>query len=330
MKEIDLLNEWADSIIGKYNVVNEGGNIFKAQGWTDENKVMLTDRINKDEVRPTVNFLQKLTDLDIADNLLGSTGKAATSGDIDIAIDKHSISKDELVNRLMNKNVAADQIKKTGDSVHYMSPIFDSKNKKTNRFVQVDFMFVPDVEFAKWSMSTAPDSTYKGVYLQKLRADLVRTANPDWKWNHFSGVLSRTDNSSVFGFDPDKIAVGLLGKGSTRDDLESVERILKALEKNRSDINTSVRDAYKATLAPKKPDEKPDSNAPVIDEGFDPSNPHPEKFDKKDLLKYGIGKKPTKSVDAKPVSPVTRPAGEKELADFKRLRDEIAAKINKK
>jgi hypothetical protein len=130
-------------------------------------------------------------------------------------------------------------------------------------------MFVPDVEFAKWSMRTAPDSSYKGVYLQKLRADLTRTADPDWEWNHFNGVLSRTDNSSVFGFDPDRIAKGLLGKGATRADLESVERVLDALKNNRGDINTKVRDAYRTTLAPRKPGEKPDPNAPQIDEGKD-------------------------------------------------------------
>jgi hypothetical protein len=270
MKEIKLLTEWANEVMGKYNkpVISEGGNIFKAPNFSKEDPQMLTDRINKAEVQPTVEFLEVMTGLDIAENLLGSTGKVASSGDIDIAIDKQSVSKEQLIDRMTEQGVNPEHLQKTGDSVHYMSPIWQVGGEKTDRFVQVDFMFVPDVEFAKWSMSTAPDSTYKGVYLQKLRADLVRTANPDWKWNHFNGVLSRTDNSSVFGFDPDKIAKGLLGNGATRADLESVERVLAALKNNRGDINTQVRDAYRTTLAPRKPGEKPDLNAPQIDEAM--------------------------------------------------------------
>ena len=195
----------------------EGGNVFKAPTWSKENPEMLTDRISKAEVAPTVAFLNKLTGMNLTDNLLGSTGIAESSGDIDIAIDM-STSKDEFVQLLTDKGVSPDHIRKTGDSVHYMSPIFAGK-KKTNRFVQVDFMFVPSVEFAKWSMRTAPESTYKGVYLQKLRADLTNTVAPKdaqgkslWKWNHFKGVLNRSDDTPVFReFDPDDIAKGLLG-----------------------------------------------------------------------------------------------------------------------
>jgi len=268
MKELKLLTEWADTVIGKYNKpkILEGGNIFKSPEFSKENPEMLTDRINKSEVQPTVEFLEVMTGINVADALLGSTGKVASSGDIDVAIDKNKVSKEQLMDHMIEQGVDPAHLQKTGDSVHYMSPIWQQGGEKTNRFVQVDFMFVPDVEFAKWSMSTAPDSTYKGVYLQKLRADLVRTANPDWKWNHFNGVLSRTDNSSVFGFDPDKIAKGLLGKSATVADLESVERVLAALKNNRGDINTQVRDAYRTTLAPRKPGEQPDPNAPQIDE----------------------------------------------------------------
>lgn len=273
MRELKLLTEWATSVTGKYDkpVIVEGGNIFKAPGFSKENPEMLTDRISRDEVMPTVEYLEVMTGIPVADCMLGSTGIAASSGDIDVGIDKNKVSKDDLMNHMIEQDVNPDHLQKTGDSIHYMSPIWQEGGQKTDRFVQVDFMFVPDVEFAKWSMRTAPDSSYKGVYLQKLRADLVRTANPEWKWNHFNGVLSRTDNSSVFGFDPDKIAQGLLGKSATRADLESVERVLAALKNNRGDINAQVRDAYRTTLAPRKPGEKPDPNAPQIDEGYNDS-----------------------------------------------------------
>jgi hypothetical protein len=232
----------------------EGGNVFKAPGWTREDPQMLTDRISKSEVPPTVAFLNKLTGMNLTNNLLGSTGIAESSGDIDIAIDMNTVSKDDLVATLTDKGVSPDHIRKTGDSVHYMSPIFAGK-KRTDRFVQVDFMFVPSVEFVKWSMRTAPESTYKGKYLQQLRADLTNTVAPKdatgkstWKWHHFYGVLNRSDNSPVFGeFDPDSIAQGLLGKSATRHDLESVEGIMRLLKNN--ERRREVIDTYRKTLA---------------------------------------------------------------------------------
>jgi hypothetical protein len=232
----------------------EGGNVFKAPGWTKQDPQMLTDRISKSEVAPTVAFLNKLTGMNLNNNLLGSTGIADSSGDIDIAIDMNSVSKDDFVNLLTDKGVSPDHIRKTGDSVHYMSPIFAGK-KRTARFVQVDFMFVPSVEFAVWSMRTAPESTYKGVYLQKLRADLTNTVSHKdaqgksmWKWNNFKGVLNRSDDSPVFReFDPDDIAKGLLGKSATRHDLESVEGIIRLLKNN--ERRKEVIDTYRQTLA---------------------------------------------------------------------------------
>lgn len=233
--------------------ITEGGNIFKAPDWSRENPQMLTSRISRDEVPHTLDYLETITGIELADNLLGSTGIAPTSGDIDIAVDARKHPKDRLEGDLLEAGVDPDHLVKTGESLHYMCPILD-ENGETGRFVQVDFMFVPDVQFARWSMRTAPDSEYKGVYLQKLRADLTNTVAPkdpsgksQWKWNHFKGVLKRSDDSSVFGFDPDKIAKGLLGPRASKDDLESVERILRALKD--SGIRKDVVNTYRQTLA---------------------------------------------------------------------------------
>jgi hypothetical protein len=239
----------------KKQTLLEGGNVFKAPGWTTQNKVMLTDRISRSEVAPTVEHIEALLGLPLEDNLLGSTGVAESSGDIDIAIDATRISKDAFENHLLKTGVDPEHIDKTGDSVHYMSPIYNEQSEPTDRFVQVDFMFVPSVEFAKWSMRTAPESTYKGKYLQQLRADLTNTVAPKdangkstWKWAHFYGVLNRSDNSSVFGtFDPDAIAKGLLGPSATRKDLESVEGIMRLLKDN--ERRKEVIDTYRQTLA---------------------------------------------------------------------------------
>lgn len=240
------------------NLLLEGGNVFKASNWSKENPEMLTTRIQKENVPATINFLEKLTGMKLKNAMMGSTGIAPSSGDIDLAIDMNNVSKDSLVQLLLSKGVSEQDIKKSGDSVHYKAPIAGSQR---GQFVQTDFMFVPDVPFAVWSATVTPGSAYKGMYKQQLMADLTRTVNPAWKWNHFRGILDRSSNSSVYGFDPDAIAKALLGKTATRADLESVERILAALKTNNHKQAAAVRDAYRQTLSrdaqgPRIPDEK--------------------------------------------------------------------------
>ena len=55
--------------------LNEGGNIFKT-----------TSRIERKDVLPTVKQLEQITGLPLVNNMLGSTGKAADSGDIDLVL----------------------------------------------------------------------------------------------------------------------------------------------------------------------------------------------------------------------------------------------------
>lgn len=254
----NILNDIASvEHISFKNIILEGGNVFKASSWTRENPLMLTTRILKKNVPSTVAYLTDLTGLPIQQGILGSTGISESSGDIDIAIDQSKISKEELIKILLDKDVQQSDIKKSGDSVHYKCPIQGSQQ---GEFVQVDFMFVPDVPFAVWSATVTPGSAYKGMYKQQLMADLTRTTNPNWKWNHFKGILDRTTNQSVFGFNPDAIAKALLGKNGKKSDLESVEAILSALKRLKHDREQEVKDAYRQTLsrdanAPKLPDD---------------------------------------------------------------------------
>ena len=55
----------------------EGGNVFK-----DDKGQPLTQRIARDNVVPTVQWLEQLTGLNLVDNMLGSTGRNETSGEI--------------------------------------------------------------------------------------------------------------------------------------------------------------------------------------------------------------------------------------------------------
>jgi hypothetical protein len=79
----------------------EGGNVFK-----DANGNPLTQRINKADVPATVAWVEKVTGLDFTSDVdpetktplrwLGSTGRAATSGDLDLAVDVTEVDKEQL------------------------------------------------------------------------------------------------------------------------------------------------------------------------------------------------------------------------------------------
>jgi len=61
--------------------LNEGGNVFKApEGGA------ATIRIKREDVDPTLEWLEGILGIDLVDFKLGTTGKKETSGDLDIAI----------------------------------------------------------------------------------------------------------------------------------------------------------------------------------------------------------------------------------------------------
>ena len=143
----------------------EGGNVFKtAEG------APATTRIARENVVATVQWLEQLTGLNLVDNMLGSTGRKETSGDLDLGIDETKITKDVLIQQLLRKGIPAEDIKKSGDSVHLKTPILGDKS---NGYVQTDFMF-GDPEFQKFSLVADGDSAYKGVHRAILLASIAK------------------------------------------------------------------------------------------------------------------------------------------------------------
>jgi hypothetical protein len=78
--------------------IKEGGNVFKGS-----NKEPLTQRINRQDVPATVQWIEQVTGLDFSSDVgkdgiptrwLGSTGKAPSSGDLDLAVDLNEVSKE--------------------------------------------------------------------------------------------------------------------------------------------------------------------------------------------------------------------------------------------
>lgn len=215
----------------------EGGNVFK-----DAKGQPATTRIAKDNVVPTVQWLEQLTGLNLVDNMLGSTGKAETSGDLDLGIDSTKVSKDTLINQLMRQGVKSIDIKKSGDAVHYKAPILGDSS---NGFVQVDFMFTENPQFQQfYMMGGAAGSQFKGVHRNILMASLAKAQN--MKFSPKFGLLDRATNE-VITQDPDEIAQRLLGQGHKGKDLTSVETIIKSI-KGRPEFEQLIADA-KETFA---------------------------------------------------------------------------------
>ena len=212
------------------NNLFEGGNVFKtAEGHP------ATTRIARENVVPTVQWLEKLTGLNLVDNMLGSTGRKETSGDLDLGIDDTKISKDVLIQQLLKRGIKAEDIKKSGDSVHVKTPILGDAS---NGFVQTDFMF-GDPEFQKFALNTG-ESAYKGVHRAILLASIAKAQG--MKWSYKNGLMDRETNE-VISKKPDEIAEKLIG--GKAEDLNSVESIVKKI-KDRPDYEQLVADAREA------------------------------------------------------------------------------------
>ena len=130
-------------IFGDYLMLNrqvkrlllESGNVFKqldskgkAIKDADGKNVMTTQRIQLKDIDPTVSFLEDLTGLSLRDNMLGTTGKKESSGDLDLAVDESKISKEELVAKLKDAGFKEkEDIAMSGTNVHLKTPIGGDK-----------------------------------------------------------------------------------------------------------------------------------------------------------------------------------------------------------
>ena len=217
-------------------LLSEGGNVFK-----DKDGNPLTQRINQSDVPATVMWLEQLTGLDFTSEIdpetnkprrwLGSTGKATTSGDLDLAVDLNEISKEQLAAKLTQWAQSHGEdpklwIKKGGE-VHLRTPITGDPKRG---FVQTDFMFFPNLQWGIFYYGGGADSAYKGMVRNVLLSSIAKHLGLRVGAN---GMFSRTTNELVKGgLDPDYVAQTLLGKKATRKDLKNVENIYAALARD--------------------------------------------------------------------------------------------------
>jgi hypothetical protein len=214
----------------------EGGNVFK-----DADGQPLTGRINQSDVPATVAWLEQLTGLEFPrERWLGSTGKAPTSGDMDLAVDLNEISKDQLAQKLMqwiasHKLPPAEWIKKGGE-VHLRTPI---QGRPELGYVQTDFMFFPNLDWGTFFYSGGEGSAYKGMNRNVLMSSIAKQLGLKVGAN---GMFSRTTNQLVDGgLDPDRVAKALLGPRATQENLKNVESIFAALARDK-DKEAKVKD----------------------------------------------------------------------------------------
>lgn len=221
-------------------MLNESGNIFKDKK-TGE---VFTRRIDRQDVEPTLRWLESKLGLDLVDNTLGTTGRKATSGDLDIAVDEELISKEELITKLLGiKGATKDDIKKGGINVHFKTPI---NGNAANGFVQTDFMFGKP-SWLKFSMQGGVEnSEYSGRHKHVLLASIAKATRTSefpegLKWSYTDGLVDRASNETI-SKNPKEIAKILLGKSFNESDLSNVETIVSAIS-DRSDFNELVREA---------------------------------------------------------------------------------------
>jgi len=207
-----------------YKPLYEGGNVFK-----DKKGQPATQRINQTDIKPTIAWLdQMLPDLNLMDNMLGSTGLKPTSGDLDLAIDANRFSKEQLVAALTNWCVSQglkpeEWIKKSGISVHFKTPI---TGRVDHGFVQTDFMFLTNVPFSKFILRPDVNSKYQGALRNIMINSMAKSLG--YKLNQNSGLANRETNEIITD-NPDELAKLLLNKKATARDLGSVESIMAAL-----------------------------------------------------------------------------------------------------
>jgi hypothetical protein len=231
--------------------LNEGGNVFKAAEGGSE-----TIRIKREDVDPTLKWLEDILGIDLVDFKLGTTGKKETSGDLDIAIDKNKVTKDDLVNKLIiwldknhpELNLANSSAKeakqklrqwvaKTGSSVHFKTPI---RGDEANGFVQTDLMF-GNPDFMLWAIKGEPEGEYKGRDRQLL-INAIATQR-GLAWSPFFGLKDRETGERTNN--PQGVVDKVLGPGHKPEDFDSIHTVFKIIsdkEKYPDDVYNAIRE----------------------------------------------------------------------------------------
>jgi len=213
------------------NKLFEGGNVFKGP-----DKEPLTRRIKREEIPTTIAFLEKSTGVDFTTDKdeagvpikwLGTTGRKADSGDLDLSVDANELDKKEFAQKLVGI-FGKDSVKLSGDSVHLKTPI---NGDPAQGFAQTDFMFSTNPKFQQGSMLGGGEgSPYKGEHRHILLSSIARARG--LKYSPKFGLVDPETNEPVAGGDDwNTISKQLLGQTASVKDIRSVESIISYIKK---------------------------------------------------------------------------------------------------
>ncbi len=261
----DLVNYFIGERLKNLNesILTEGGNIFRNSG-----------AITIYELDPTLKKIASKLDLkyeDLKDNLLGSSGKAKISGDIDVILPKSSGLTKEKFKEKASKIFGNQNVKSFGDIVSIFTPIenydtsFETEKPRTGN-VQIDFFIIDSTpEWTKFYYhSPSTYSKLKGIHRLFLINSVLKHINSivsnkldsfgrpieieKWSFSPKFGlkriiIKSKKDKDGKWMLNQEKIettnvitdpvlaAKMILGKKATINDLDSVENIVKFIKK---------------------------------------------------------------------------------------------------
>lgn len=132
-------------------------------------------RIKKEEIDATLAHISELMAIPKEElHPLGSVGKIASSGDIDLAVDSNKFNPQHIQALMDNKGVTGVYNDAT-KTASYAIPI---KGEEKNGLVQVDITFTPNPEWAAFSyFSPGEGSRYKGVVRTVLLTAVASVLN---------------------------------------------------------------------------------------------------------------------------------------------------------
>ena len=134
-------------------------------------------RIKRGDIASTVAYVAKLAGIPKKDlHLIGSTGKVNDSGDIDLAVDSTLHDPEHVHSKLVAKVGEENAVINKGTKVSsYAIPIRGDESKG---LVQVDLMYTPNVEWAKFSYhSPGEGSKYKGAVRNRFLMGVAAAIN---------------------------------------------------------------------------------------------------------------------------------------------------------
>lgn len=242
-----LLQRAKQKAVVTESVLKESNNIFKKD--PKDRETRLTSRIPTSAVRPTVDFIEKITGLEFVDeDLLGSTGKKShpdgtfeknSSGDLDLNTDLNKITKEELIAKLvawckkqgipdleiMNKGnkFTAGWIKDAGNQVHFRVPIQGGEG-----YVQADFMLTTKPDYQRGA-KRGGTARYTGKDRAIFLSSIARGRG--YKFSPTNGVVDPNNGDAVIADDWNEIAKILLGPNAKESDTHTVESMLEIIIK---------------------------------------------------------------------------------------------------